>query len=1409
MHDPFIGKFDGDGHKIRNLTINWPNRDELGLFSGIDSSEIRNLGLENVKVVSNLDYVGALAGVSRGTIVNVYATGTVSGRFFTGGLVGQNYGAITTSFAAVSVNGGATVGGLAGKNQGSISNSYATGSVIGYISAGGLVGAMSAGSITNSYATGSVNGNDYVGGLVGFMDSGSITNSYATGSVNGNEYVGGLVGQMLDGSVTNSYYNKETTDPSDDEDKGEPKSTEEMRQQSTFVDWDFVNVWYILEGEDYPRLRWAARSGMAVALDESGPQIAGEPFHLNITDAKDESEHMLNGDVAVTVTSDRQAGTIFSGVATLTDGSAAVPIVLGAPGTHTLTVQVDGVVNPVTVAVEVRPFAGGNGDDEPYLIANAWQLDNVRHYLDKNFKLIADIDLEGTPFTNWEPIGKMDDPFTGKFDGDRHKIRNLTIDLLRDYVGLFGYVNTGAEIRNLGLEDVKVESSLSCVGALAGISAGAIVNVYATGDVSGGLGTGGLVGDNSGSITASFAAVSVKGTSQVGGLAGVNRDSISDSYAAGSVKSNLAGGLVGQLTAGSISDSYATGSVTGGMSGGLVGQSIDSTVTNSFYDWETTNQNDSGKGEPKSTEEMRQFATYVNWDFKNVWYIHDGHGYPRLRWEQDSWEDHSGFAVKLEEEGSKLYGEDFNLSITGAKGEFGQKLNGGHRVTVSLDTSTVLFDASVPFNQGDAAVTVSLKARGTHNLVVRVDGVRDPQSVPVEVNVLVESIVITRPPDKTEYFVGEELDLTGLEVKGVYTDNSEETLEIEELQFDGFNSGAPAAEQVVTVSYGDKSAAFTVTIKEPELTGIEIKTPPAKTVYVVGDALDPTGLVVEGIYENNARKILPIGDLQFSGFDSGHPADEQVVTVSYGDKSAAFTVTIAPDTEAPTVPANLRVVGKTATSVSLAWDASDDNTGVSRYEVEMRLGSGEWAPADAPVDTASTLTGLSPATEYVFRVRAADGAGNASDWSDELVVVTDSAGGSGGGNNSGNTGASEDEIRGWFIDLNGRLIQSDEIDTSLPTFTLRTGPTADVSAYVLATVGVLTELADQNPAFALEIETPFGGWLMPAALPSLIPDWDEMLEANGWRPEAIGFRLTLEDKTDDPEIRESLALQLPDGKLIGAVVNVHLDIVDAETGEALAVVNRFAEPVIRMIPVSAERFDPRTANWGAFRYDEASGEFVFVPARLEEREGRLYVVILSRSNSVYLATASEAGFADTEGHWGKAYAERAAAKGLVRGVGGGKFAPDRTVTRAEFAAMLVRALGQGSLSGGKAPYADVPRSAWYYEEVAQAKALGLLEFVEGDRLLPNRTLTREEMAAMLAAALRLEGLEADADGAEPNRYRDIGLADPAYLEAIRTVSAPGIMNGTGGGLFSPKDGTTRAQAAAVLLRTLRTLGWID
>ena len=128
------------------------------------------------------------------------------------------------------------------------------------------------------------------------------------------------------------------------------------------------------------------------------------------------------------------------------------------------------------------------------------------NYWDDYTRLETDVNLAGRTYST--PVVGV---FTGVFDGNDHKIINLTIDdggAGNDYLGLFGYIGEDGEVRNLGLQAGSVVSGdVSddvCVGGLVGTNDGSLLNCYSTCDVNGVEHIGGLVGENYGYVSNCF-----------------------------------------------------------------------------------------------------------------------------------------------------------------------------------------------------------------------------------------------------------------------------------------------------------------------------------------------------------------------------------------------------------------------------------------------------------------------------------------------------------------------------------------------------------------------------------------------------------------------------------------------------------------------------------------------------------------------------------------------------------------------------------------------------------------------------------------------------------------------------------------------------------------------------------------
>lgn len=126
-------------------------------------------------------------------------------------------------------------------------------------------------------------------------------------------------------------------------------------------------------------------------------------------------------------------------------------------------------------------------------------------------------------------------------------------------------------------------------------------------------------------------------------------------------------------------------------------------------------------------------------------------------------------------------------------------------------------------------------------------------------------------------------------------------------------------------------------------------------------------------------------------------------------------------------------------------------------------------------------------------------------------------------------------------------------------------------------------------------------------------------------------------------------------------------------------------------------------------------------------------------------TAPGTTFSDVKNHANQTAIEQLASRGIINGMGKGTFAPNKTMTRAEFAAIVTRALGLAA-KDTKA-FTDVPSSKWYAGYIGTANSSGIVNGVGNGKFNPEGTITRQEAAAMVARAAKLCGLDTAMDAA--------------------------------------------------------------
>lgn len=183
----------------------------------------------------------------------------------------------------------------------------------------------------------------------------------------------------------------------------------------------------------------------------------------------------------------------------------------------------------------------------------------------------------------------------------------------------------------------------------------------------------------------------------------------------------------------------------------------------------------------------------------------------------------------------------------------------------------------------------------------------------------------------------------------------------------------------------------------------------------------------------------------------------------------------------------------------------------------------------------------------------------------------------------------------------------------------------------------------------------------------------------------------------------------------------------------------------------------------------------------------------------YIASA---GFSDvSKSAWYYDAVNYAAARGLMNGVGNGRFAPDGTMTRAMLVTVLWRYAG--SPAAGENGFTDVPDGAWYAAAVAWAAENGIVNGVGAGKFNPNGDITREQMAAILFRFAQRNDLNTGAHG-DLSGFPDRAKVSSYAVDAIVWAVGAGLLRGADGKLL-PQGSATRAQLAAILMRFIENI----
>lgn len=219
-----------------------------------------------------------------------------------------------------------------------------------------------------------------------------------------------------------------------------------------------------------------------------------------------------------------------------------------------------------------------------------------------------------------------------------------------------------------------------------------------------------------------------------------------------------------------------------------------------------------------------------------------------------------------------------------------------------------------------------------------------------------------------------------------------------------------------------------------------------------------------------------------------------------------------------------------------------------------------------------------------------------------------------------------------------------------------------------------------------------------------------------------------------------------------------------------------------------------------------------VPTTIEVKDGKTTVHVLKKTDKAYTVVQTTKNFTDVSDQWFAADVKLLANKLLIQGRTQNTFVPQGTLTRAEFAALLVRALGLPEDTATAKQFTDVKETDWYAGYLGAAFKAGLMNGYPDRSARPNAPVKREEAAKMIAKAYEAAGkkisLTDEEKASQLAKFTDLTQVSAWARDYIAFAAKEGILKGDNGKI-NPKNNSTRAESAALLKRLLTALTFLS
>ncbi|RJE87689.1 hypothetical protein D3P07_15385 [Paenibacillus sp. 1011MAR3C5] len=337
----------------------------------------------------------------------------------------------------------------------------------------------------------------------------------------------------------------------------------------------------------------------------------------------------------------------------------------------------------------------------------------------------------------------------------------------------------------------------------------------------------------------------------------------------------------------------------------------------------------------------------------------------------------------------------------------------------------------------------------------------------------------------------------------------------------------------------------------------------------------------------------------------------------------------------------------------------------------------------------------------------------------------------------------------------------------------------------------------------LEIRTESAAYTVPATLLNLNQAADQL----GASVEDMQISIEIKKTSAQQQSGFSEAAEQSGAQLIIQPIEFTITVT---SGNRSIQLNKFTGYVEREI-LLPEGIDPSKITTGAVL--DKDGKIIYhVPTFVAVQNGQYSAHINSLTNSMYSIIWNPVTFADVEKHWSKQDVNDMGSRLVVKGTSEDRFNPEGSVTRAEFAAILVRALGLQE-SGSSSSFSDVSKNDWYYQAVGKAAEYGIVTGYTDGSFKPGATLSRQEAMVMIARAMRITAshpaLSDSAKAAALVSFNDRSLVAAWAEQSVAETVYSGLAKGSPDGNLNPEATMTRAETAVMVRRLLQQAGLIN